>query len=132
MKASAFVALAALAIAASQTTTAQAAPQSRADGPQQCFFARNVNNYRAVNDSEVLLRVGVNDFWKAELFAPCPEVKFSEGVVLRQTGGGTGQICGPLDAEFVARSPTGPRNCALNSLHHLDAAEVAALGKNKP
>ena len=112
---------------ATETTTADAAPGD----VRQCFYTRDVSNYEAVSDSVVNLRVGVNDIYRAELFVPCQEVRFTEGLAIRHIGGGTSAVCSGLDAELIVPTSTGPRTCALNSIRKLSAAEVAALPRRE-
>jgi hypothetical protein len=111
----------------SSTTTAAANRAGR-----QCVFIRDVQNFEAVDDQTINIRAGVNDIYQLKLFAPCHEARFAQGVAVRGTGG-TDQICNPLDAELVFRSPTGPERCMLNDIRRLTPAEVAALDpKFKP
>lgn len=118
---------AALAIGlAACAATAESPTAADSGAARQCVFARNIDSFRAVDRDTVMLRANVNDFYRAELFAPCDDVQFSEVVGLRTRGGST-TICNPLDAELIVRGPTGPQRCALNSLHKLTPEEVAAL-----
>jgi hypothetical protein len=124
--------LAAVALAGcvSESPTTQAAGR---DSGRQCFFTRDVQNFQAVSDPVVNRRVGINDIYRAELFAPCPDVKFTEGLAIRHTGGGGSAICSALDAELIVPTPTGPRTCALTAIRKLSPQEVAALPpRDKP
>lgn len=106
--------------------TAERSTGAEASAGRQCVFVRNINSFRAVDRSTVLFRAGVNDIWRAELFAPCNDIQFTQVLGLRSRGGGS-SICGPLDAELLVRGPTGQQRCPLNSLRRLTAEEVAAL-----
>jgi hypothetical protein len=117
--------LAALAIAGCASESATTATAAAGSG-RQCFFVRNVESFHAVDDRTVNLRVGVSDVYRAELFAPCHDVLFAQGVAIRSRGGSS-SICSPLDAELVAPSPIGPQRCLLSELRKLSPQEVAAL-----
>jgi hypothetical protein len=122
-------ALAAAGCATEYPTTASAAPGAG----RQCFYPRDVNGFRAVDDTTINLQVGVNDIYQAKLFAPCNDARFTEGLAIRHTGGATSAVCSGLDAEFIVPSPTGPHTCAVTSLRKLTPAEVALLApRDKP
>jgi hypothetical protein len=126
------VPLAALTLAACTSERATSSTVAAADTGRQCFFTRDVNNFQVVDSRTVYLRVGVNDIYRVTLFDSCPEARFTEGLAIRSRGG-TSAICGPLDAELIAPSPTGPRTCLLNDIHKLSPQEVATLDpKAKP
>jgi hypothetical protein len=117
--------LAALALGACTAETATTSAVA-ADTGRQCFFVRNIDSFKVVDNRTVYLRVGVNDIYRIELFDSCPEARFTEGLAIRSRGGGS-TICSPLDAELVAPSPTGPRTCLLNDIRKLTPQEVATL-----
>jgi len=106
---------------------AQAAPDKAAAPKRQCFYARDVNGFRAPNDKVVYLRVGVRDVYQADLFAPCPDVQWHEGIALVSRG--TRWICSGLDVDIISPSVIGPQRCPLRNLHKLSPAEIAALPK---
>ncbi len=115
------LAAAAAGCASETTTTAVASTNGR-----QCFFLRDINNFQAVNDTTVNLRVGVSDIYRVTLFAPCPDARFTEGMAVRTTGGDS-TICNPLDAELIVPTGIGPQRCPLSDIRKLSPQEVAAL-----
>ncbi|WP_374471520.1 DUF6491 family protein [Phenylobacterium sp.] len=128
--------LAALALSAAAPQIAgarsPAQPDAKAAKPQRsCFWARNANNFAAVDDRVVNVRVGVRDVYQFELFGTCPEIDWAQGIALVSRG--SSSICSGLDAEIVASSSIGPQRCTVRNIRKLTEAEVAALPpKAKP
>lgn len=126
-------AIAALLAAAAVGSAAQAADAPAAGKPpaNQCFWARNVNSFTAVDDHTVNIRVGVKDVYQMELMGSCPEIRWTEDIAIVARGGSW--ICSGLDAEVVSPSSIGPQRCPVKVLRKLTPAEVAALPvKHKP
>lgn len=126
-------ALAALLAAGALGTAAQAAdaPSGGKPAAKQCFWARNVNSFNAVDDRTVNIRVGVKEIYRMELMGSCPDIRWTEGIAIVSRG--TSWICSGLDAEIVAPSAIGPQRCPVKVLRKLTPAEVAALpAKQKP
>jgi hypothetical protein len=113
---------AALAVAgcASKPKTKAAAPEVR-----HCFNQSDVNGFRAVDSETVNLRVGVSDIYQVKLLGVCPDIKWTEGIALETRG--SAQVCTGLDLTIHAPGPTGPQECAAESIRKLSAAEAAAL-----
>jgi hypothetical protein len=117
-------------LALSSSVWAQPKP-NKAPQAQSCFFRRDISSFSAPNDHTVLLRVGVNDYYKLDVTA-CSNLDFALRVELRPYRGEVA-ICSPLDAELVVRlSGAIPDHCPIQAMHKLTPAEVALLGKNKP
>jgi len=101
---------------------------SRSNTQRACFYANDVDGFAAQDDRIVNVRVGVNDVYQFELFAPCPDVRWNETLGL-QTRGGSNFICSGLDAEIVSPTPIGPQRCPVTNIRKLTPEEVAALPK---
>lgn len=95
------------------------------EGPRQCFWARNVNSFNAVDESTVNLRVGVKDYYQLELFGPCPDIDWAQKIGLESRGGSS--ICAGLDAVLIAPSPVGPQRCHVRTVRRLTPQEVEAM-----
>ncbi len=120
----------ALAAAAAAMIAAGAPPANSADKPgqpRQCFWNHQVNSFAAQDDRIVNLRVGVKDYYQLELFAPCPDVEWTQKIALISRGSST--ICSGLDAEVVTPTPIGPQKCMVRNVRKLTPTEVAALPK---
>jgi len=125
--------LAALVVTAAAGPMAHAAHAPAAGKPaaKQCFWARSVNGFNAVDEHTVNIRVGVRDVYQMELMGSCPEIRWTERIALVSRG--SSWICTGLDAEVIAPSSIGPQRCPVTTLRKLTPAEVAALpAKQKP
>lgn len=100
-------------------------PSASGDGPRQCFWARNVNGFSAVDDDTVNLRVGVKDHYQLELIGPCPDIDWAHQIVLESRGGSS--ICTGYDAVLIAPGPTGLQRCHARTVRRLTPQEVEAL-----
>jgi len=117
-------------ILATATLAGAASSKPARDGKasdHRCFAARNVNNFQAVDDTHVNLRVGVKDVYAMTLFAPCPEIDWAQRIALKSRSGAF--ICSALDAEVISPSTLGRQRCAIRDIRYLTPAEVEALPK---
>ena len=105
---------------ASKPKAAAATPEVR-----HCFNQQQVSSFRAVDRETVNLRVGAGDVYQIRLLGVCPDIKWTENIVLETRG--SAQVCTGLDLTIHAPGPTGPQECAAESLRKLSDAEVAAL-----
>ena len=111
-------------------TRASAEPSSRpapAAG-QQCFYARNINNYVAASDRLIYLRVGVNDVYRLDLMTDCPELSFRQNIEFQRADRGS-NICSAIDLTITYRQNGARRICPVQEMRHLSPDEVAALPK---
>jgi hypothetical protein len=98
---------------------------------RKCFWASQVNNFQAVDENIVNIRVGVRDVYQMTMFGPCPEIDWANRIALRSHGGSS--ICTGLDAEVISPSSLGPQRCAIRDIRHLTPEQVAALpAKDRP
>ena len=95
---------------------------------RECFFARNVNSFAAVDEDTVNLRVGVRDYYQLEMFNRCRDVDWANRVALVSRN--SSSICVGMDAEIVTQTNLGPQRCPVRSIRKLTPAEVAALPRN--
>ncbi|MBL9010418.1 MAG: hypothetical protein JNL56_04475 [Alphaproteobacteria bacterium] len=96
-----------------------------AAGPQSCFNAALVSNYAVVDRETVNLRVGAGEYYQIKLLGVCPDIKWSDAIALESVG--SSQVCTGLALTIHAPGPTGPQQCAADSIRRLGADEVAAL-----
>jgi hypothetical protein len=116
--------LGAVVIAACAADQPGAAP-ARAAGGQQCFNARNVYNFHAVNDRTVLVEVGTKRIYELQIVGVCPEIDWTQKLAIRTTGGSS-WICRGMDAELVVPSPSGVERCPVVGTRELSPTEVQA------
>ena len=126
MKTTSTLILAALA-AAALGTAAQAAP-----GKSDCFYSRNINGFKAVDDETINIRVGGrNDIVQLKLNGPSNDLKWANGVALVSYGGSF--ICSSLGTTLVVPGPVGSQRYPVASMRRLDPQEAAALpSKQRP
>jgi hypothetical protein len=103
----------------------QPARAAAADSARQCFNARNVYNFHAVNDRTVLVEVGTKRIYELQIVGVCPEIDWTQKLAIRTTGGSS-WICRGLDAELVVPSPSGVERCPVVGTRELTPAEVEA------
>jgi hypothetical protein len=115
----------ALAAAGPQAAAARSPADPSGKPTRSCFFTDAANGFAAADDNTVNVRVGVKDVYQFEMFSPCRDIRWSEGVALVSRAGPT--ICTGLEAEIVTRSPIGPQRCQVRAVRKLTTAEVAAL-----
>ncbi|WP_332772895.1 DUF6491 family protein [Phenylobacterium sp.] len=110
---------------------ADPAPAAGAKPQRQCFSARNVSNFSAVDDRTVNLRVGVKDVYRLDLMGPCHDIDWQHQIGIQSRG--SSWICSGLDATIITKSPIGPQRCAVRTVRKLSLEEIAALPpKHKP
>jgi Family of unknown function (DUF6491) len=102
--------------------------QPAAGNGRQCFYARDINGFRATDDRTLYIRVGVRDIFRLDLMGGCTGLTFRQDIGLQSTPGDP-WICSAIQATVVYRD-TGIRNrCPVATMHKLTPAEVAALPK---
>jgi len=101
-----------------------AALETASEG-RECFFTRNVNGFSAPDDETLYLRVGVNDVYQMQMFSPCPDMDWAQGLAVVSRSGST--VCRGMDATIVAPGPFGQQRCMVRSVKKLTELEAAAL-----
>jgi hypothetical protein len=118
-------------IAAAALAACLAAPAARAaDAPRQCFFTRDIQNYRASDDERALyLRVGVNQIYRIDFANQCVGLSFESNHIALQTTPGSVTVCSPIDLDVRVSSHGAGAPCIVKGLHKLTPEEAAALPK---
>jgi Family of unknown function (DUF6491) len=123
------LAIAALAVGAS------AQPQGGAPPPPKprpsCFWTSRIENFAAVDEQNLYLRVGIHDVYRAKLFSNCFDIDWVHHLALISRG--SSLICeGPnLDVDVIVRDvAAGRQRCAVTDIRKLTPDEVAALPKD--
>ena len=89
----------------------------------QCFNARMVSGFTPVDRDTVDVRLsGGRRGYRLELNGVCSDVNWADRVALRSRTGSF--VCGPLDAELIVPSITGPQRCFVTSMRPLTEAEL--------
>jgi hypothetical protein len=113
-----------------QVSTA-AKPPPKPPVRQACFFGRDANNFVAVDNQTVNVRVGVRQVYQLKLFAPCIGVSWSESIALVSRPGAF--ICsGTANAvDLFIHTTTGPQRCPVTSIRELSDEYIAAMPKKQ-
>jgi len=134
MKIFAVVPLASLAIAAALALAASAQPPPVASAPPKpkpsCFWASRIENFAAVDQQNLYLRVGVKDVYRATLFADCLDLEWVHHLAMVTPGSSV--ICegANQNATVIVRATgIGRQHCPVTSIQKLTPDEVAALPK---
>ena len=121
-RSAALLAACALASCAQQS----APPASAISGGRECFSARSVSGFTAVDDDTVDVQVGSRRYYRLEIAGVCTNVNWVNAVALVARNGSS-FICQGFDAELVVRDPgLGTQRCVVNSVRRLSDAEVKA------
>ena len=114
-------------------TTALLATMVRAQpeaprGGGACFFSRDFQQWRAPDPNTILIRVGVNRFFRLDLTAPCRTLQFPDAHLVT-TFRGSDTVCSPLDWDLrVSQSPAGiTEQCIVRSMTQLTPEQVASI-----
>ena len=120
--------LASAALIALTGTVAMAQPAKPA---RACFWTSQVSNFSAIDDRTVIVRVGVKDRYRLELFSPCYDIEWNNEIGI--TSRGSSSICNGAGAEIISPGALGPQTCRINRVVKLTPEEVEALPKrNRP
>ena len=112
-------------VVAACAATQPGAPAPARAANQQCFNARTVYNFHAVNDRTVLVEVGTSRMYELQIVGVCPEIDWTQKLAIRATGGSS-WICHGMDAELLLPSPSGLERCPVVGTRELSPAEVQA------
>ena len=127
------LASAAVAVAAALALSASAQPPAGSPPPKprpSCFWADRIQNFAAVDDLNLYLRVGNRDIYRAKLFSHCFDISWVHRLALVSRS--SSLICeGPnLNVDVVIRDVgLGRQRCPVTEIRKLTADEVAALPK---
>ncbi|MGH7010464.1 MAG: DUF6491 family protein [Caulobacteraceae bacterium] len=109
------------------TVHAQPGRHASAGEGTSCFLAREADNFAAQGPRAVNVRVGVDRYYRLDLFNPCPNLDFTMSIAMRSRG--SDWICQGTnnDVEIYDRSGPIPEHCLVTRVTRLTPAEVAAL-----
>jgi hypothetical protein len=126
----AFALAAALALAASAQPPPPAGPPPPPKPRAACFWESRIENFAAVDQENLYLRVGIHDVYRAKLFSTCLDLDWVHHLALVSRS--SSLICeGPNpDATVIVRATgVGRQRCPVTYLQKLTPEEVAALPK---
>ena len=104
-------------------TMVRAQPQAP-NGGGACFFSRDFQQWRSPDPNTILIRVGVNRFYRLDLAAPCRTLQFPDAHLVTVFRG-SDSVCSPLDWDLrVAQYSGGYYRTVHRALH--DATDAGA------
>ncbi len=96
----------------------------------QCFTAREVRGFSAQNNDTVVMRIGVDRYFRLSGLGGCNDVDWATGIGIQSRG--SGYICSGGDADLlVPSSSVGTQRCPVLHIERLTPLEVAALPAGK-
>ncbi len=109
------------------TTMVRAQPEQGNRG-DACFFSRDFMQWRAPDANTILIRVGVNRFYRLDLGAPCRALLFPDAHLVTVFRG-SDTICRPIDWDLrVSQYPAGiTEQCIVRAMTRLTPEQVAAI-----
>jgi hypothetical protein len=126
-----FAVAAMLALAASAQPSGAQPPNAPPPKPRpSCFWASRVENFAAVDQQNLYLRVGIKDVYQAKLFSTCLNLDWVHRLAL--VSNPSSLICeGPtMNLDVVVRDAgAGRQRCNVTNVRKLTPDEVAALPK---
>jgi len=124
-------ALASCAVAEAQTGDAAASSDQVDDAPRKCFFPRQVNGFRSIenengqrDERRILIDVGASDTYEFELVRSCPGLRFARSIALKTAG--PGRVCTGLDVDLIVNDTLGPERCNVTMMRKLSADDPNA------
>ncbi len=120
--------LAVLAVSAAGAIPSQAQNADPVPKRDACFFSSQFQGWRAPNDKTIIIRVGINRFYRLDLAASCHTLTAPNAHLINRIRG-SDVICRPLDWELmVDTSPGGfAQACIVREMTQMNRDEVAAL-----
>ena len=107
----------------------RAQPQAQdSNRSQACFFSRDFQQWRSPDPNTIFIRVGVNQFYRLGLAAPCTALQFPDAHLVNVFHG-SDTVCAPIDWDLrVAQSPQGiTQQCIVKSMTRLTPDQAAAI-----
>lgn len=105
-----------------------AGPATQPSAGRSCFWIRDIQNFRSVDNRTVYVRVSRNDVFALELFSRCHGVDWARNVGLRVRSGN--RVCeGRANWVYlsVRRAGGGRQRCSVSDVRRLTPTEVASL-----
>jgi hypothetical protein len=118
-------ALALAALAAPGCSQEPGTQSASASAGRQCFRPGLASSFTAEGDRTVFVTVGARQVYRLEIVGICPDIDWSQRIAIRNRGG-SGWVCGGMDAELLVRGPTGIDRCPVTNVTRLSEAEAAA------
>ncbi len=121
--------VAAPALATAAEDNAAAKPRDQAS---QCFYINQFQQWKDVDDKTIYIRVNLNDYYRLDMSASCPELTYPNPHLITRTIGPE-TVCTALDWDLRVADGTGPGSfavpCIVSKMTKLTPSEAAAIPK---
>ena len=115
----------ALLLSAPPLAAAQAdKPAPKAKAERACFRAQDVDGFNAIDKETVDVSVGVRDVYRLTLFAPSPDIDWTQQIGVEARGGSW--ICSGMDATIIVPGPIGVQRYPVTAIRKLAPDEIKA------
>jgi hypothetical protein len=112
--------LAAPTLAAAQGDSTPPKPKSE----RSCFRAQDIDGFNAVDKETVDVSVGVRDVYRLTLFAPSPDIDWTQRIGVEARG--SSWICSGLDATIIVPGAIGVQRYPVTAIRKLAPEEIKA------
>lgn len=108
------------------------APSQGVKPDRQCFFSRQIDNWSEVDDTIVVVRVGVTRHYRLDLLSPCPELRQTMSLGLVSHRGGDSICTGDtFDLVVTDLSGQGSRRCNVGSMQPINREDAGILTRRR-
>ncbi len=102
--------------------------QSALAQPDQCFFVRQWQGWKAPNDHTILINVTGRGIYRLDLAGSCPELTWPGARLISRDRAGIGSICSPLDFDLKVSMEGGVATpCIVSHMTRLSPEEAASI-----
>ncbi len=101
---------------------AQDKPTSKPKTERACFRAQDIDGFNAVDKETVDVSVGVRDVYRLTLFAPSPDIDWTQRIGVEARGGSW--ICSGMDATIIVPGPIGVQRYPVTAIRKLSPEEI--------
>jgi hypothetical protein len=108
--------------AAAQAEKTSAKPVAKTE--RACFRAQDVDGFNAVDKQTVDVSVGVRDVYRLTLFAPSPDIDWTQRIGVEARGGSW--ICSGMDATIIVPGSIGVQRYPVTAIRKLSLEEIKA------
>jgi hypothetical protein len=108
-------------------TLAAAQGDSTAQKPKNersCFRAQDIDGFNAVDKETVDVSVGVRDVYRLTLFAPSPDIDWTQRIGVESRG--SSWICSGVDATIIVPGVIGVQRYPVTAIRKLTPEEIKA------
>ncbi len=99
-------------------------PAPKAKSPRACFRAEDVDGFNAVDRETVDVSVGVRDVYRLTLFAPSPDIDWTQRIGVEARG--SSWICSGADATIIVPGAIGVQRYPVTAIRKLSPEEIKA------